>query len=416
MKNAHAHHRGLRWLPSDPRVHRAWLSRLLAEATDRPEPLHPVIARFDAFIDGDAEAYMLFHLMFEQASHNRSADADGDEPLVRDPKTMLRLLNAILTRAPEYNRTGVVGVPINAILDRAMGTPAGFAAFLNTRVNTHLRAVLDEWGRFLKSPDSRHVLNDDPHTGWFGKDALQDMPRFDEEFLCDPKAPYRGFASWDDFFTRRFRPDVRPVAAPDDADVIANPCESAPYRIARNVGRRDRFWVKSQRYSLEHMLAGDSLVPDFVGGTVYQAFLSALSYHRWHAPVSGTIVKAYLTPGSYYSETLAESADPAGPDESQGYIAEVATRAMIFLRPDNPRLGLICFMPVGMAEVSTCEIGVYEGQHVEKGDEIGMFHFGGSTFCMLFQPGVDLDFDTHGQTPGLHAGNIPVRARVATRV
>jgi phosphatidylserine decarboxylase len=27
----------------------------------------------------------------------------------------------------------------------------------------------------------------------------------------------------------------------------------------------------------------------FQGGTVYQAFLSALSYHRWHSPVNGVI-------------------------------------------------------------------------------------------------------------------------------
>ncbi len=35
------------------------------------------------------------------------------------------------------------------------------------------------------------------------------------------------------------------------------------------------------------MLDNDPLVDKFVGGTIYQAFLSALSYHRWHAPVSG---------------------------------------------------------------------------------------------------------------------------------
>lgn len=40
------------------------------------------------------------------------------------------------------------------------------------------------------------------------------------------------------------------------------------------------------------MLAHDKLAEQFVGGTVYQAFLSALSYHRWHSPVSGKIVKA----------------------------------------------------------------------------------------------------------------------------
>lgn len=30
-----------------------------------------------------------------------------------------------------------------------------------------------------------------------------------------------------------------------------------------------------------------------------------------------------------------------------------------------------------------CEITVYDGQHVNKGDQIGMFHFGGSTHCLI---------------------------------
>ena len=38
----------------------------------------------------------------------------------------------------------------------------------------------------------------------------------------------------------------------------------------------------------------------FEGGTVYQAFLSALFYHRWHSPVDGEIEDVYLIPGTYY--------------------------------------------------------------------------------------------------------------------
>jgi phosphatidylserine decarboxylase len=38
----------------------------------------------------------------------------------------------------------------------------------------------------------------------------------------------------------------------------------------------------------------------FVGGTVYQAFLSTLAYHHWHAPVSGKIVDIYKIPGTYF--------------------------------------------------------------------------------------------------------------------
>jgi phosphatidylserine decarboxylase len=92
----------------------------------------------------------------------------------------------------------------------------------------------------------------------------------------------------------------------------------------------------------------------------------------------------------------------------------VAARALIFIEADNPDIGLMCVMPVGMAEVSTCQITVYEGQHVKKGDQIGMFHFGGSTHCLIFGPHVNLDFDLHGQTPGLNSSNIPINSRIAT--
>ena len=174
------------------------------------------------------------------------------------------------------------------------------------------------------------------------------------------------------------------------------------------------FWIKSQPYSLQYMLDNDNLVDTFVDGTIYQAFLSALSYHRWHSPVSGKVESAYVIDGAYYSESWEERFDPAGPNDSQGYITELATRALIFIKADNPDLGLMCFMAVGMAEVSTCEITVYEGQHIKKGDELGMFHFGGSTHCLIFRPEVNLEFDLHGQTPGLKAHNIKVRERIAT--
>jgi phosphatidylserine decarboxylase len=408
-------HRSYTWLPRQQKVLDAWLGNLIAEVEGGAEPLHPVIEEFKQLIETDPEVWMLFHQMFEQVPHKPPYNQDPTgAPQVRDYRLMLKLFNAILTKAPEYNNTGLVGFPINAILDWPMGTNGGFAAFLHDKVNAQLRNMLNEWARFLGSADSTAVLSDDEHKGWFGADAMKKMPDFAKQFVCDPKAPHYGFRSWDDFFTRRFREGVRPVEFPDDDDVIVNACESAPYRLARKVKRRDRFWLKGQPYSIEHMLAGDRLAPRFDGGTVYQACLDALSYHRWHSPVSGTVVKAYSKAGTYYSETLAEGFDDAGPNESQGYIAQVATRSMIFIEADNPEIGLMCFMPVGMAEVSTCDIGVYEGQRVKKGDELGMFHFGGSTHCLIFRPGVELAFDLGGQEPGLNSKNLRVNTRIAT--
>jgi phosphatidylserine decarboxylase len=403
------------WLPSDQAFLDRWLEAMIRKTHAEVKALHPVIADFQDLIESDPELFMLFNQMFEQLPRKAPYNKDPTgKPQVRDYRHMLQLLNALLTHAPEYDQTGLVGCPINTIFDWSMGTAAGFAAFLNERVNARLKEVLNAWGRFLSSSDSTYVLNQHPHKGWFGADAQTAMPNFDKEFRCDPSEPHHGYKSWDDFFTREFRPGVRPVARPDDDAIIVNACESAPYRIARHVKQHDRFWIKSQPYSSTHMLANDTLAPLFAGGTVYQAYLSPLSYHRWHSPVSGTVIKAYVKDGTYYSEAPSEGFDPAGPNDSQGYITEVATRALIFIEADNPDIGLMCVLPVGMAEVSSCQITVYEGQRVRKGDQIGMFHFGGSTHCLIFRPGVKLEFDHHGQKPGLNSQNIHVNARIAT--
>ena len=123
--------------------------------------------------------------------------------------------------------------------------------------------------------------------------------------------------------------------------------------------------------------------------------------------------------GSYYLENLYQSfldnnPDTSAPNNSQGFLTAVATRALIFIMADNPAIGLMCVMPVGMAEVSSCQITVKPGQHVSKGDQLGMFHFGGSTHCLFFRPGVNLKFNLYGQTPGPQAEtNIRVNTAIA---
>jgi phosphatidylserine decarboxylase len=99
------------------------------------------------------------------------------------------------------------------------------------------------------------------------------------------------------------------------------------------------------------MLAQDPLYEYFVDGTIYQAFLSALSYHRWHAPVLGTVKEAYVKSGTYFSEPLFEGLgepltrdiDVGGEASGQGYLTVTATRAIIFFEADKKELGLVCF-------------------------------------------------------------------------
>ncbi len=199
-----------------------------------------------------------------------------------------------------------------------------------------------------------------------------------------------------------------------------NACESRVFHVARHAHLRDRFWIKGQPYSVLDMLAHDPLAPLFDGATIYQAFLSALSYHRWHAPVTGTIKRAFVQDGTYFSEPLFEGLydpaaatlkeiDPQGITVAQGYLTALAARAIIFIEADNPDIGLMAFIGVGMDEVSTCDVTVREGQHVTKGDQLGMFHFGGSSHVLLFR--ADVQIDGFPQPGG--DINVPVRGALA---
>ena len=86
------------------------------------------------------------------------------------------------------------------------------------------------------------------------------------------------------------------------------------------------------------------------------------------------------------------SADPQAPSMSQPYVSAVATRALIYIQANNQNIGLMAASYIGMAEVSSCEITVKPGDKVHKGDQLGMFHFGGSTHALIFRPQVNLKF------------------------
>lgn len=201
--------------------------------------------------------------------------------------------------------------------------------------------------------------------------------------------------------------------------MIVHACESSVYRVQKDVQLRDKFFVKGEPYSVLDMLGHDASAAHYAGGTIFQAFLSLLSYHRWHAPVSGIVRRAFVVDGTYYSEPLyrgnghpnVTEIDRAGLAKSQAYLTALQTRAVIIIEADNPNIGLLAFVAVGMEEISSCEITVNVGQHIKKGEEMGAFHFGGSSYCLIFQDGVEVDeFPILGNFSSI---NEPLRGKLA---
>jgi len=399
------------WLPEQDDLE-SWLAghRERVEAKGAHVVLHPVLTEFQELIDTDSVVRMYLNQMIAQVPSTK----DYSKRHVESVEQLLLMINEVLTMAPEFGESAVT-LPLHAILDWTMGTQAGFAAFCDPRINAMLKKILKAWCEFLSSGDSRYVLNDSP-SGWKSSKAQQAVGI--EQYEHDPQDEYWGFASWNDYFTRRFKDGERPVDSPDDDKVIVSACESTPYGISTDTKRQDRFWIKSQPYSLQDMLANDDSVDQFVGGTVYQAFLSATNYHRWHSPVAGTIVRAFVQEGTYYSEAESEGEAAVEPTNSQSYLAHVAARAIILIESDDPVIGLMAFVPIGMSEVSSCNIDskVTPGYHIQKGEELGYFQFGGSTHCLVFRPGAIAEF-TLAAIPQPHDPQAPlvlVRSKLAT--
>ena len=142
-----------KWLPSDQAVLDRWLAAHIQEVEANPKPLHPS-SRSSRISSKPIRRSTCTSTRCSRSFRDAQFQTHPiGTPQVRDYKHMLELINGILTTAPTFNKTGLVGFPINAILDWPMGTPGGFAAFLNDKVNAQFKKILNAWATFLSSPD-----------------------------------------------------------------------------------------------------------------------------------------------------------------------------------------------------------------------------------------------------------------------
>ena len=242
------------------------------------------------------------------------------------------------------------------------------------------------WGEYLSTPES---WNDDyfnavVESGDFG---------FSEGWYGDENR----WKTFNEFFARHLiSPDVRPIA---ETELVA-PADSKPQGIWKidekgDIIQPEGVLIKSRQFNrVSDLLGPDSSYGDsFAGGTLTHTFLDVNDYHRYHFPVSGTVVEMNKIPAM----------DAAGgitvwDEESGRYVLQsqvigwqaIETRDSIVLDTDY---GLVAIIPVGMSQVSSCNFteGLSVGDEVEKGDELGYFLFGGSDIVMIFQDGVDVN-------------------------
>ena len=194
------------------------------------------------------------------------------------------------------------------------------------------------------------------------------------------------FSSYNDFFTRRIRPEKRPVCM--EEGVLVSPCDGrvTVCRIAED----SSFYIKGMEYSLKGLLRDYKAVEHFQGGTALILRLCVDNYHHYCYPASGEKSKNRRIPGLYHT------VNPAAVEQTKVYHEN--TREYCFLRTE--RLGILCMMEVGALMVGKISNRHPEKRHVMKGEEKGYFEFGGSTIVLLLQKGkvrMDQDLVQHSE-------------------
>jgi phosphatidylserine decarboxylase len=301
---------------------------------------------------------------------------------------MLQAFNYVVHTAPIFKDDTSIAwqFPMSSLMNFWMMTPAGKALLRMPQINDHINRVMRSWCQFLNSPESCYVLNAGPE-GWFC-DAAIAYNALDTDYAPDKTKPHWGWTSYNDFFHRDIKPGMRPVDGPGDPTVINSPNDGVAWAVQHDCKGDDAFWLKSQKYSLRDMLHRSPFTEHFIGGTVYQTFVNGgADWHRFTAPVDGTVVETQTVAGYAWTESDTVPLDPESGPYSQGWAAGVATRGLIFIDTGVDPLGIVCVVPIGLTEVSSLELSVKAGDTVKKGDQMGWFSFGGSSFALVFQPG-----------------------------
>ncbi|KAK5989471.1 Phosphatidylserine decarboxylase proenzyme 3 [Cladobotryum mycophilum] len=239
------------------------------------------------------------------------------------------------------------------------------------------------------------------------KESLQtfiDSPKYRVEEAFVPEG---GFRTFNDFFSRRLKAFRRSVASPDDDKVIVYPADctfdaSTQDDSIVNISSGGIVKIKGLEWTIGSLLQGSDHANEFSGGVWMHAFLNTFNYHRQHAPVSGTVIESKNIQGAAYLEVDAEGKPIRvmnGPDapNTPGY-QFLQTRGLIVI--ENPVLGKVAVLPIGMAQVSSVRVLAREGDVVKKGDEISYFQFGGSDVICVFQQKARLQFKDFVPSPG----------------
>lgn len=209
------------------------------------------------------------------------------------------------------------------------------------------------------------------------------------------KSEFTAYATFNDFFIRPLKEEVRPVVA--EGHQLAQPADGAISQLG-SIQDDQIFQAKGHNYTVEALLAGNyQLANKFRGGEFITTYLSPRDYHRVHMPCDGLLTEMIYVPGDLFSVNPLTAAN----------VPNLFARNERLICVFKTEIGLMVQILVGATIVgsietvwSSCVNNQREGiikrwtypeqltenaVFLKKGEEMGRFKLG-STVINLFEP------------------------------
>ena len=209
-------------------------------------------------------------------------------------------------------------------------------------------------GAFMDSPLSKPLIEP------FIKKCKIDISQYETD----------GIRTYNEFFTRKIKSGMRSIDM-HKYDLIS-PCDSklSVYKIFKH----SVFKIKDSYYRVRDLVDNKSLANEFVGGYCLIFRLEVNDYHRYIYIDNGSKERNFFIPG------MLHTVNPIALDHVNIYKRN--SREYTVLYTDN-------FGELVQVEVGAMMVGRISNHHqrydFRRGEEKGMFQFGGSTIVLLIK-------------------------------
>lgn len=205
----------------------------------------------------------------------------------------------------------------------------------------------------------------------------------------------KGYATFNDFFTRELKPEARP--ADPRPDSLLSPADGM---VAQSgyVRAGQLLQAKGVEYRAADLLGDAELAGTLANSAFATIYLAPHNYHRVHLPMDGILEKTIFIPGLLYSVNVRTTAAIKN-------LYALNERLVYKFRGDNGPFALVLVGAMNVASISTAWAGEItppaDGQvmhmdfstgdalHFARGDYVGHFNLGSTVVFIAPDAGIE---------------------------